>query len=491
MTASLTARRHGLAILLFALLCGAGPPPARAADEVRWMKVSLDGRKIGHAVHRRSAAADGTVTTTESMAIVLDRAGQRVELSIEERAVEDADGTPRAYLSETTLGGSHTRVEGRIVDGVLRVRESGIAGSRDYERPWPAGALLAEGLRLAERRAGLVPGTRYRVLAWDASLQAALPVEVSVHAAGAHDPEGSVRIAQRVEFGGSAMTMQSWVDRDHALQRATLPLLGVELELLACPEDCARAPNQPADVLERALVAAPRPLSAAERARGLRYTLRLAGEAPPALPDHPGQRVRAAGARLVVDVRAQDTEGDRRAPTAADRRANRWLESDDPEVSAFARAAAGGRDGAAARMRALEGAVRAHIRDKSLRVGYASAAATVRAGEGDCTEHALLLAAAGRALGIPTRVVNGLVYADQFAERAHVFVPHAWVQAWDGTRWRDYDAALPGHDAGHLALSYGDGDSAEFYAGVMLLGSLAIEAVEPLEATAPLEAIAP
>ena len=40
----------------------------------------------------------------------------------------------------------------------------------------------------------------------------------------------------------------------------------------------------------------------------------------------------------------------------------------------------------------------------------------------------------------------------------HVFAPHAWVQAWDGTRWTSYDAALGRFDAGHIALMIGDGD---------------------------------
>jgi hypothetical protein len=32
-----------------------------------------------------------------------------------------------------------------------------------------------------------------------------------------------------------------------------------------------------------------------------------------------------------------------------------------------------------------------------------------------------------------------------------------WVQAWDGQRWKSYDAALGRFDAGHIAISVGDG----------------------------------
>ena len=76
---------------------------------------------------------------------------------------------------------------------------------------------------------------------------------------------------------------------------------------------------------------------------------------------------------------------------------------------------------------------------------------------GDCTEFAVLLAAAARARGIPTRVVAGMAYANEFMGGQHVFVPHMWVQSWDGSRWVSYDAALGEFDAGRIALVLGDG----------------------------------
>ncbi|HOV59022.1 MAG TPA: transglutaminase-like domain-containing protein, partial [Rhodanobacteraceae bacterium] len=114
--------------------------------------------------------------------------------------------------------------------------------------------------------------------------------------------------------------------------------------------------------------------------------------------------------------------------------------------------------------------------------GYASALEVVKTREGDCTEHAVLLAALGRALGIPTRVVDGLAYTGRFGTAERVFVPHAWVQAWVDGHWRSYDAALNGFDAGHIALSVGDGDPWRFYAGLSTLGNLRLQQVEALPA---------
>ena len=68
-----------------------------------------------------------------------------------------------------------------------------------------------------------------------------------------------------------------------------------------------------------------------------------------------------------------------------------------------------------------------------------------------------------------------------FAGKQRVFVPHAWVQAWVSGRWQSFDAALPGFDAGHIALSVGDGDPWRFYAGLDMLGRLALVKAAPLD----------
>ena len=123
-------------------------------------------------------------------------------------------------------------------------------------------------------------------------------------------------------------------------------------------------------------------------------------------------------------------------------------------------------------MRRLETFVRNYIEIKSLRVGYASASEVVRDREGDCTEHAVLLAALARALDIPARVATGIAYSPMYAGRRHVFVPHAWVLAWIDGRWQGFDAALRGFNAGYIAFATGDGDPFRFYEGIELLGSV-------------------
>jgi transglutaminase-like putative cysteine protease len=70
---------------------------------------------------------------------------------------------------------------------------------------------------------------------------------------------------------------------------------------------------------------------------------------------------------------------------------------------------------------------------------FSNAVETLKAGFGDCGEHAVLLAALLRAAGIPARVILGLLYYPP----KKAFVGHAWVMACnDGGQWIFCDPAF-------------------------------------------------
>jgi hypothetical protein len=279
----------------------------------------------------------------------------------------------------------------------------------------------------------------------------------------------------------------SWVDADQTVLKMAMPLMGYDLTMLACSQRCAQAPNQTSDILTHALVRAPTALSADELQRGVILT--LSATKPGALlqfADTDEQQASATADGVVLRVEPlgrhnADAPAARESqPVAADSQANSWLQSDAPEIRKLAHDGAVQAKTPRERMQALEQFVRRYIRTKDLSVGYASALEVAKKPEGDCTEHAVLLAALGRALGIPTRVVDGLAYTDHYAGVEHVFVPHAWVQAFIDGRWQSFDAALHGFDAGHIALSVGDGDPWRFFAGFDTLGRMRVDAVQAL-----------
>jgi hypothetical protein len=472
--------RRCLLLLALPLLAHATPP----ADQ--WFTVLLDGRKIGSFEAKREVR-DGQVHTTQSLDIALDRAGVRVALGSTETSTDTIAGVPLAFGSISRLSGSESRIEGRVHDGRADITITTGGATQQRTMPWPANALLPEGVRLAGMRAGLEPGARYSALAFQPSGLEAAEITSTIAAAEQVDLPGGARklhpVEQVLAFPGAPMKTRAWIDAEQTVYKLTMPIMGVDLVLLACDRACATAPNQGSDVFERTLMPSPRNLRAQELAGTMRYTLSSPrSESALALPDTDEQRVEARGKDRIVTITRDARARTQERPAPEDFRPNDWLQSDAPDIVRLARQAAGDATKPLERMRRIETFVRGYIRTKSLDVGYASALEVAHTPEGDCTEHALLVAALGRALGIATRVVDGLAYAPGFAGKDQVFVPHAWAQAFVEGRWQSFDAALSGFDAGHIALAVGDGDPWKFYAGLDLLGRIELrkaEAVSP------------
>jgi len=143
--------------------------------------------------------------------------------------------------------------------------------------------------------------------------------------------------------------------------------------------------------------------------------------------------------------------------------ATSYLEVNSPEIQALARQAVGKEKNPVAAAHRIEHFVRDYITKKDLDIGFASAQETAKSREGDCTEHAVLCAALGRAVGLPTRCVLGFGYippgvdepaiANKVDKDTGIFGFHMWAEAWVGPqRWVAMDAALNGFDVGHIAI---------------------------------------
>ena len=128
----------------------------------------------------------------------------------------------------------------------------------------------------------------------------------------------------------------------------------------------------------------------------------------------------------------------RRSLPTDDLKPNNLIQSDDPQIVQMAAAAAPKSDDPWEVATALEKYVAATIKKKNFSQAFATAGEVAQSLEGDCTEHAVLLAALCRAKGIPCRVAIGLVYYPPQAGFAY----HMWNEAWIGDRWIPLDGTL-------------------------------------------------
>jgi hypothetical protein len=112
-------------------------------------------------------------------------------------------------------------------------------------------------------------------------------------------------------------------------------------------------------------------------------------------------------------------------------------------------------------------------------IGFASSNEIIDTRRGDCTEHAVLLAALCRAAGIPARVAMGLVYL----EHSSSFGYHMWTEVFIGRNWYALDGTIGQGSigAGHIKIADGslkgvDANST-FLPIFKVIGKLQIEVV--------------
>ncbi len=141
------------------------------------------------------------------------------------------------------------------------------------------------------------------------------------------------------------------------------------------------------------------------------------------------------GEGATVTIRPGGQAVDRAEPTDAHRASTFLVDHADPAVATLKQASKPS-------LEALRAFVHAHIQKKGMARGYDAASVTARRREGDCTEHAVLLAALARAHGLPSRVIHGIVIA---SSKGHVGAyGHAWTEVFADGRWQLLDATLAG-----------------------------------------------
>ena len=159
--------------------------------------------------------------------------------------------------------------------------------------------------------------------------------------------------------------------------------------------------------------------------------------------------------------------------------ATRFLQCRDARVVAHARRAAAGETRPIKIALRMERYVCEELTKKGFSTALASAAEVAEDLKGDCTEHAVLLAAMLRAQKIPSRIAVGLVYIESRSS----FGGHMWTEAFLGDQWVPLDATLGrgGIGAVHIKLaesSFADDAPTPLLAFVPLmqvLGNMKIE----------------
>jgi len=465
----------------------------------RWYAISIRGEPAGWMRTLQRVEGDGLVTSTTDLNLSLSRGALQVEIEMTSSFTETKTGEPVSMRSRQQLGAAPTETVFEFTDSKLIARTTTGGRTGEIELPLPEGTWLtpvqAERYVSQRMKAG-AESVSVRTLE---PLSGPAPITIT---RSNFTPErltikGETFEAVRCDVTSSStpgLTTTEYLDRDGSIIKTSVVMGGLPIEMTLADPSVAQEEIRAPELMVSTFV---RPSRAIDRPRETRravYILRGPGDALADLPMTAAQSVavREPGTvevRVDLDARVPAPEPD--ATDEAYRAATPFVDSRDEVIRGLARAATEktGRD-PAERAEAMRRFVYGYVASKHLGVGFATAGEVARTREGDCTEHATLLAAMLRADGIPARVVTGLIYADQFAGARRIFGFHMWTQALlpgedGGHVWVDLDPTLPNStpfDATHIALgtsALSTGEAQSSLSSIAtLLGALSIEVIE-------------
>ncbi|UCF14682.1 MAG: transglutaminase domain-containing protein [Phycisphaerales bacterium] len=465
-------------------------------SEIEYFAVFMEGKKAGYARNERTVS-DGKVTTVTEVNLTISRAGIPLTVNMTSESVETIDGEPISFKSIQDLGLMKMEVSGRMQpDGKVALVNSSVGSVQKSVIDWPEGALMAEGLRLLQESKGLKEGTEYSYTIFEPSMATALRARTVVGTTKPVDLLG--RVVNLTEITSilsmppmGEISTKSYVDEDFKLQKDIMPIMNINIEMVACAKEFALGKNDVVELIGKMFVDSPVPLKNLKSIESITYHMAPLADAKMTIPPNDNQQVRkAADGKVVLTVKPVAAAAGVKFPYKGNDRAalealepTQFVQSDHEKIVELARQAIGKTEDAAEAVDKIEAFVADYVEDKNLSVGYASAVEVAQSKQGDCTEHAVLTAAMCRAIGIPAQVVTGLAYVTEWRSLKSGFGGHAWTQAYIGGKWIGLDAAFRGtgrggYDAGHIALAAGNGDPGDFFSLVTTMGQFEFEKVE-------------
>lgn len=460
--------RVGVAVVAVA------PAWAWADDYDRWFAVELSGQRAGW-MHNVQTTVGGRITTRDEVRFEMGRADSPMSIRVESEFVETKDGKPVSAHAVMRLGATPTVMDAVYEEKGIKVTLTQSGKATVSERPLPAGTWLTPAAANDYVRQRLAAGAEKIVVrtvdpgsAMDpaAMLAPATITHSDCRAESVKAMGKEVKATRCITTSDTQPGVESveFLDGEGIPVRSETVLGAFKIVAVAADEKSAKTRGAAPEMMVNTFV---KPDRRIEGARGTAlgvYDVSVPEGKLPALPSTAGQKFEVTGGstgRLTVDAKHPAAATAEDVKDGAYLAASPMIDSKDEKVKSLAEAAV---KGAGAdkpeRAEVMRKFVHRYITDKDLTVGFGTASETARSKRGDCTEHAVLLAALLRADGIPSRVACGLVYADRFAGASDIFGYHMWTQALLSAggeqRWVDLDATLSESvpfDATHIALA--------------------------------------
>jgi hypothetical protein len=458
----------------------AGAPPAPAPKyelaqwpyQEYWTGIVFNGAKIGFS-HLSLAPVETQYEVRSDASFVLHFLGleKKFRFKSTDRVADDL--ALQRFEHDYHIDGNDLKLAGEVENNTLRVRIVTAKNATDQTLPLAGPVYSTSVLPLYPLLHGLELGREYRYTIYDGETQVLAEVTQTVLAYETsklfHGP------AYKVETRMHGHKTTTWVAAN-GLPQLEMALNGVLISALETEQQAKRylalaSLNKQDVLLDFSMVRPDRPIPNARRLDYLKIEIEGIEQrrAPPTNAD---QRCTWANNIATCEIRRMppppvitgtydiQLRDHYLRPTVT-------APSMDPRIRIQAQQIAGGAKEPVEIINRLVAWIQANIQRAP--VDAFSALDVLETRRAECQGHAYLYTSFARALGIPTRVANGLVYSEELKG----FLYHSWNESLVGGAWLSVDPTFGqvGVDATHVKLIEGE-SSAELMPLVDVVGRI-------------------
>lgn len=421
-----------------------------------WTGIIFNGDKVGFTHTAITPVPDQPgryeIRSEASLLIRMLGFGKRIQLHADDVVNEDL--TLVRFDYDYNIDGNALQISGTHDAGRLRATVRNAGRTSEQELRTSSAIYPASVLALYPVVSGLKLGAQYRYEVYSGETQSLLDVRQSVE--GYESSDLFFGNAFKVQTAAVGNNVTTWID-ESGKPVLELALNGVMISALEGESEAKRylalaALNKRDTLIDFSLVRPDRLIPDPRKTTHLRIALAGAPSAPPSTPT---QRCEPSGEERLCDIRsgggtptpAAESTGDYLQPSIT-------VPSEMHAIRDQARSIVGAASTAGEQIRLLLDWIQKNI--ERAPVDTFSALDVLQTRQAECQGHAYLYTAFARSLGIPTRVVNGLVYSEQF----NGFLYHSWSESLVDGRWQAVDPTFGQTEADATHIEVVQGESA-------------------------------
>ena len=437
-----------------------------------WMGIYMGKDKIGYSVTTVQKMND-VYLVSEKILMKLRVMDTPQKIDIVTDSVINQDFSLKSFRFRLQSGVVRFRAEAEVKGNEMDLHIDSVGRKIRKTIPFKTTPYLSSSLRFVLMRDGLSVGKEFSLPIFDPSTMSNNVMTVNVEGKERIKIDDKMVLAYRLKESFKGVTVKAWISEEGKILREESPMgivLIKETREKALTENWEEGPGL--DIIASTAV----PVNTSiKRPKSVKY-LKVRLEGFP-LDDFNFASRRQVLKGDILEITQEEINTDNPDPLRVKGRgferylaSSLFVQSNAPEIIEEANKIIGGERDSVEKTRLLMDRVYKTI-EKKPTISIPSALETLKSKVGDCNEHTILFTALTRAVGIPTRIVTGIVLFEDS------FLYHTWAEIYEG-KWISIDPTMNQFPADATHIGFVEGELDKQVEMMKVIGNLRVEILE-------------